>query len=187
LPLDEIQRLNNNTGFFVSWLSDFCIYQKCGVSGLGRLLVFLLTLNFLLGCGALSRPIDEKNVDQTVAAFSTGQITLGGYRRFQSGIVDAKNSMRVYYAKKDWENLAKVVIKSDFGIDLYWYYLGRSAEGLGFAHAAQTYYRKALSSDLKCKDLLIAPHPTGTNECDGVKIPQQVNERLLIVDKSAGS
>ena len=69
-----------------------------------------------------------------------------------------------------WNDLAISVAKSGWLIDQAYYYLGRSAEGLGYFEAAKTYYKLALSANLKCGGFI--------NTCDGLVFPNDINSRL---------
>jgi hypothetical protein len=66
--------------------------------------------------------------------------------------------------------LAKGVIQVGYSDDLTYYYLGRAAEGLGHLDAARTYYKLSNASRTKCASII--------NNCDGIKLPLQSQERL---------
>lgn len=117
------------------------------------------------GCGP--KHIDQTNVDSLLKNFADGTIELGsltiGYERYRT-------KMRTFYAAEDWESLAKAVIEGDWHTDINWYYLGRSAEGLGLYVAAKSYYAKALSTKYKCY--------LYSYGCDGLSFPQDITARI---------
>jgi hypothetical protein len=73
-----------------------------------------------------------------------------------------------------WNKLAVVVLRVGYHEDLTYYYLGRAAEGLGYYHAAEIYYRRSNSSHRKCAQYF----PTS---CDGFVFPRDADSRLAIV------
>ena len=73
-----------------------------------------------------------------------------------------------------WHDLAIDVINEGFKSDQNYYYLGRSAEGLGYYDAALTYYKLA-KTVYKCNGLV--------NNCDGFVFPRDIDERLIIINK----
>ena len=55
-----------------------------------------------------------------------------------------KGGLKEVHDKKQWRDLAVQVMEADFRLDLNYLYLGRAAQGLGHAQAAQRYMGKAL-------------------------------------------
>lgn len=49
------------------------------------------------------------------------------------------------YGTGQWQSLASLVMRTGYGNDLTWYYLGRAAEALGYLPAAQRYYSTSIS------------------------------------------
>lgn len=69
-----------------------------------------------------------------------------------------------------WEDLAILVLEIGHGVDLGYYYLGRSAEGLGETSAASMYYKLALAERYKCEGWF--------DNCLGLNVPTLSEQRL---------
>lgn len=72
------------------------------------------------------------------------------------------------YRNQLWGDLALHVADVNFQGDVQYFYLGRSAEGMGYYKAASTYYRLARATVFKCR----------AETCDGLNVPAQVNAGL---------
>lgn len=81
-----------------------------------------------------------------------------------------RGDLRFLYKGEEWSQLAKHVIKVGCAEDLSYFYLGRSAEGLGLPNAAKVYYKRALMAP-KCDRFPF-------NNCDGHTFPQEIENRL---------
>lgn len=82
--------------------------------------------------------------------------------------------IRKAYLDGTWGELAKLVIASDTNLDLAYFYLGRSAEGLGHASAAKVYYVRSRN----------APNCVGQFEiCHGYSPVSDLEPRLQIVTR----
>lgn len=133
----------------------------------------VLFISLVLVCSSCGgRHIEKTNVYDLSESFKKGTIELswagvGGYKNYRI-------KMRKFYAEKNWEFLSKTVIEADRGQNIDWYYLGRSAEGLGLYKAAKVYYTNALSTlhALKCDDSV------SDLGCDGINFPQDIIVRL---------
>jgi len=130
-----------------------------------------LVVVVLTGCSAL-KPITSQNIDQVVEEFSTGKVVLRDSLFTLKIYLENRGVMHALYGSGDWMSLAKLVIQVDFANDLNWFYLGRSAEGLGFYKAAKIYYLQAASSNHKCNN------PTTGDECAGLHFPSDIVSRL---------
>ncbi len=86
--------------------------------------------------------------------------------------VEHRKQLRALFAAQNWKGLAQILIANSYGNDLSWYYLGRSAEGLGYPEAAAAYYRNARSAKTRCKGHFIG------NDCDGHTFPADIDARL---------
>ena len=85
---------------------------------------------------------------------------------------------KIYYDSGLWFDLAVDVVKVGFESDQNYYYLGRSAEGLGYFDAALAYYKLAKTETVfKCDNLV--------NNCDGLVFPKDIDERLMLVEHSS--
>jgi hypothetical protein len=135
----------------------------------------VLFASLVLVCSGCSpKYINQTNVDNMMEKFMDGTIELGwvthGYERYRM-------KMRASYAAQDWESLAKAVIEGNQHMDIDYYYLGRSAEGLGFYMAAKRYYTKAFYTIYKCYKF-----PFG---CDGFSFPRDIIARIRKADQEA--
>lgn len=85
-----------------------------------------------------------------------------------------RNKMRELHNNSLWNDLALIVANIGYASDLSYYYLGRSAEGMGYYAASKTYYSLAKASD-KCSGVI--------NVCDGFKFPREIDQRLRTIDE----
>ncbi|MGH8559791.1 MAG: hypothetical protein ACRESZ_20530 [Methylococcales bacterium] len=104
--------------------------------------------------------------------FADGRIELGPITLFHEMY---RERMWTYYNRQEWESLAKAVIQGNTNIDLDWYYLARSAEGLGLDKAAKIYYINALSTIHKCHR---SSGYSYNDDCHGFNFPEAINARL---------
>lgn len=74
-----------------------------------------------------------------------------------------------------WEALATVVLKDNYGDDLRWYFLGRAAEGMALCDAAARYYRISLE---RSESFLTRCLSFG---CAGFKVKELLAERAAAV------
>jgi hypothetical protein len=90
------------------------------------------------------------------------------------------------YVARDWRELAALVMQIGYQNDLAYYYLGRSAEGLGAFAAALKYYRTAghlvtgSDSGLKCNS-------GGHDLCNGLNFPHDLYASIRIVERHVSS
>ncbi len=130
--------------------------------------------------GACSTRIDEintKNVDQIVDEFVSGRAELDCYLACATKFGANQAAMRNLHDAGLWDDLAKLVITIGYNQDISWYYLGRSAEGLGLHDAALTYYKRSIASEYKCQSFML-------NVCSGLAVPETVNQRIAMIDAS---
>jgi hypothetical protein len=84
------------------------------------------------------------------------------------------------YATQNWRLLATTVMQIGFQEDLAYYYLGRSAEGLGAPEAALRYYRIAgalgTGSDRRFRCTSV-----GFDLCNGLSFPRDLYPRMQVV------
>ena len=78
-----------------------------------------------------------------------------------------------------WPELAQRVLASNFEWDLAYFYLARSAEGLGMAEAAVTYYKLAFASKTKCASFAASY----CDDLDVASLTWQGLERLVPPDQ----
>lgn len=84
--------------------------------------------------------------------------------------------MRSQYDSRQWDELARSVVATNFPYDLAYYYLGRAAEGKGHYGAAANYYRAA-QIGRKCASFI--------NVCSGLDVPSLAADRLKLVSNGS--
>ncbi len=116
------------------------------------------------GCAAKVAAIDNSNVDALVNQFVDGKAQLDCELPCAGTFGANRQAMLAMYQAGNWSKLAKLVMSIGFNEDLSWFYLGRSAEGLGLGDTAVEYYTKALETPSRC----------GANSCDGFVFPDDI-------------
>jgi hypothetical protein len=124
-------------------------------------------------CGSLET-VDESNVDTLLDDFVNGRIVLSGAFSRVWPWSQNNQAAKALYNVKDWQKLSKLIIQINNGTDLSWFYLARSAEGLGFSDVSIKYYIEALETNYKCDSLL-------SNICDGFVFPVDIFYRLSVL------
>jgi hypothetical protein len=126
-----------------------------------------------VGVGRSLTAVDEINVDTLLNDFVNGRIVLAN--RLSSIWLWTQNerTARVLYETEDWQKLSKLMIQINYGVDLNWFFLGRSAEGLGLTNAALQYYTEALLTWNKCDGV--------SNLCVGFALPRDILTRLSVL------
>jgi len=82
-------------------------------------------------------------------------------------------------ADASWNDLAVLLAHTRYQDDLTLYYLGRSAQGMGFYQAARSYYRQSMQlsgTSISCQNL--------SGLCGGVALPNAVLRRLAEIDRA---
>jgi tetratricopeptide (TPR) repeat protein len=82
------------------------------------------------------------------------------------------------YDQKAWEALALSTLKTNYGDNIAWFYLGRAAEGLGYHNAALTYYEKSIELSNSALTRCMGP------VCSGFVFPNAPNNRAGEVKKT---
>ena len=136
---------------------------------------FKYSLCVFILCQLLSCATSTKQTPETFSNFTRGEsrLTCGvscsgtwGYSRKQA---------KSFYENALWNDLAKLVIEIGYENQLSYFYLGRSAEGIGYSSAARTYYTLA-SASRACDSTF--------NNCDGFNFPVEINLRMAGLPKS---
>ncbi len=84
------------------------------------------------------------------------------------------------YTAGDWRHLATQVMSIGYQNDLGYYYLGRSAEGLGAPRSALIYYRKAGAVAAR-PDSQFKRDAGGQDICNGLRFPRDLYPRIQAV------
>ena len=133
--------------------------------------LMFLTLTLLVSCTSASPNIssDKKIAEAMTKKFLAGEIllTCGISCSGSWGLIKAKQ--RKFYNMELWAELAELTLKNGHEVDINYYYLGRSAEGLGFTEAAKVCYKNALMV-VECAGRI--------NNCDGFDVPELVTKRF---------
>jgi len=140
--------------------------------------LLVLALGFaLVGCATQRDGTpDPVARHEIIAALQSGQIRLGCEIGCAATWSLARKGLKGLHGNGLWQDLATEVARIGFNTDLAYFYLGRAAEGLGQAGAADTYYRLALASPRKCDGMLF-------DSCDGVDVTADARAAL---DRIAG-
>ena len=130
-----------------------------------------LTLRLLFSCtsASLNKSSYKKKFEAITKKFLASEIllTCGISCSGSWGLIKAKQ--RKFYNMELWAELAELTLKNGHEVDINYYYLGRSAEGLGFTEAAKVYYKNALVV-FECAGWI--------NNCDGFDVPKLVTKRF---------
>jgi len=134
------------------------------------IIALIITSAEIVGC-ATSGSYTPAGVSITDvrAALGRGEIRLTCETSCSGAWGTYRDKMKALYDNKLWNDLAILVAKLGFESDQTYYYLGRSAEGLGYIDAALTYYRLAQAS-FKCDGII--------NNCDGLAFPNDIDKAL---------
>jgi len=141
----------------------------------------------LHGGNVFDKQAGATSIPEHLLDFANGKaelITPGWTTGFSAAAAAGANGQltKKLHDSGQWETLAAVVLKDQYGDNLRWYYLGRAAEGMSLCDTAEHYYRiseeRSESSGTRC--LSIA--------CHGFKLPEILAERLMAVEamRSAG-
>lgn len=100
----------------------------------------------ITGGGGTEQPEGTAPVPAQLLDFAHGKtelITPGVFSGLPESLAAGSNSQltRELHDSGQWEALATVVLKDNYGDDLRWYYLGRAAEGMALCDTAEIYYR----------------------------------------------
>lgn len=106
------------------------------------------------------------NAEELDPKFYNGEIRLS--KSLFDTSAYGRDELRNTYASNDWNKLVRLVLSKKAAWDTYYFYLGRSAEELGYKKAAITYYNLAINSEKykKCN------YSSLINLCDGFNFPQ---------------
>lgn len=89
------------------------------------------------------------------------------------------SALHALYEAQAWEALAERVINTQYDHDLAYFYLGKSAEGLGLPVAAKAYYSRSSSAAVKCTLGML-------NTCRDIDVPSETATALRSLDLDSG-
>jgi len=148
------------------------------ILGFGRnavKLTILVTLGALSACAQENPQDDPNSVAARQTLFQNGQADMSCGLGCSMEYGSARGSLKVYYESKDWTDLSNKLLSVGYGSDQSWFYLGRAAEGMGYAQAAKIYFLKSLDTKYTCKNFL-------SDVCDGIDVPLLAQSELDNVD-----
>jgi hypothetical protein len=130
--------------------------------------------------GDTERPDGTAPVPEHLLDFARGQaklVTPGVLSGFPESFAAGSNSQlaKELHDAGQWEALATVVLKDDYGDDLRWYFLGRAAEGMALCDTAESYYRvsRERSQNLWTRCWSLA--------CTGFNVQELLDERSAAI------
>jgi S1-C subfamily serine protease len=149
-----------------------------------RFVTLILAVLAIAGCASTAVNKTDEAAMARFDAFRGGNITL------PMGTIEAaewalwRDAAYNHLAAGEWRELADLVQRKGINNDLNWYYLGRSAEGLGELELARQYYQHSIehsNSDKashRCQGVVISL-------CDGFEFPDVTLARLAQLQASA--
>ncbi len=120
-------------------------------------------------------------VEETFSSFARGEVRLTCVLPCSFADGFSRSKYKALYQNEQWRDLALEVIGNGFQQDRNYYYLGRSAEGLGFKETARIYYKLALATSS------VNTCAASPNVCDGVAMPSDVFARQNFLDRQAAN
>jgi hypothetical protein len=142
-----------------------------------RFVTLILAVLAIAGCASTAVNKTDEAAMARFDAFRGGNISL------PMGTIEAaewalwRDAAYNHLAAGEWRELADLVQRKGINNDLNWYYLGRSAEGLGELELARQYYQRSIehsNSDKashRCQGVVISL-------CDGFEFPDVTLARL---------
>jgi hypothetical protein len=144
----------------------------------------LLILLLLLLGGCASKSIRIVNETDFISTLASGELVQDGDCSGTWGW--NRNQMRALYTLERWEELARMVHSIGCSQDMAYYYLGRSAEGLGFYDAAKKYYKSSILSSKVDSHQHSCGYSSLFNNCDG-SYPADARNALSNLNKKIKS
>ncbi|HEV2337044.1 MAG TPA: hypothetical protein VGS13_16175 [Stellaceae bacterium] len=122
--------------------------------------------------------VDTAKQAEALAQLHAGRAILGCHEPCLAGWRDAQPRAAQLDAGARWQDLALLVMRTDYQDDLSLYYLGRAAEGTGYPGAAAIYYRQSTrlsGTAAACQKL--------SGLCGGVSLPRAAALRAASVER----
>ena len=131
----------------------------------------LFLASCLFGCvsGGIKSPTGEPLPD-VLSALKSGQARLSCDAACAVSWGATRHQVKTLHDNELWNHLAIEISRVGYKVDLAYYYLGRSAEGLGYYDSAKIYYNLALATICQCDAII--------NTCDGFVFPRDLRNRL---------
>ena len=149
------------------------IFEKLWLQPVMIKFIYAIAIVSLAGCATSGsytlKAQSGANLDESL---KNGEIRLACELACSGAFGYNQSKMKELHNNSLWTNLALTVANIGYDEDLSYYYLGRSAEGLGYYDAAKIYYALAQNSN-RCNGVI--------NVCDGFKFPDVINQRFTII------
>lgn len=142
------------------------------------LLILCVLFNTILISGCVSNGVYTSGgvkISDVQTAFIKGDIRFNCDQLCAGNFGYHRPEMKKLLSAEKWNDLMLDLTNIGFSVDLAYYYLGRSAEGLNYFEAAMIYYN--LAHEVRKCDRII-------NNCDGFKFPQDLLDRENIIKVS---
>jgi tetratricopeptide (TPR) repeat protein len=126
----------------------------------------------LSGCASKYETVTPEVQAQMMQDLQNGKLVLDCGEKCAFTWISKVDSIHAYDTAEQWPELAQLVMQIGYGQDLAYYYLGQSAQGLGYHEAAIKYYQFASAlnegqdSTLQCASLATQTH----DPCQGVDL-----------------
>ena len=141
--------------------------------------MIIVGIIFLSGCGSVQVKENNTNFFNKLKA---GKVVLsGGECAFSWGY--NRDVFLSLLSQEDWRGLAVQMNSHGCPANLAYYFLGRSAEGLGFDDAARKYYEISINNS-KVASHLYSCGAVFEYNCWGFEFPQDSETRLAQLKKS---
>jgi uncharacterized caspase-like protein len=143
------------------------------LSYLTNVIIIITVCGLLPGCASKHSSVKKETL---LDEFSKGKAILDCNVPCSGRYGYERNQLQNLYYAEDWEALASRILIIGHSTDQAWYYLARSAEGLGYFSAAGKYYQRSLdiatgrAKGVACGGFI--------DTCDGLNIPQISAKRL---------
>ena len=136
----------------------------------------LLTIGLGACASGGSRTLSGLEVADVLTTFKSGELRLECDTACSGAWGAARRKAKSLYDNHLWTDLVHEVARVGHRVDQTYFYLGRSAEGLGYNEAASTYFSLALANSYKCAGFI--------NNCDGLDVPRESREALARIPKA---
>lgn len=117
----------------------------------------------------------NKLSDDEQSKFITGEIVFDSCWLCDTKLGFQRDDLHGLYEEKRWNELVFKIVQIKSDEDILYYYLGYAAEMLGHYKAAESYYKRGLSSKNNCG--------AGLNVCKGIDLPGEFSLRIQEVER----
>lgn len=141
-----------------------------------QIICLIVISYYLLGCASqMAQSPTGEPITDIISSLKKGDLRLTCDTACSGKWGGIKTRIKGLYENKLWTDLAIEISNVGFRVDQNYYYLGSSAEGLGYPDAAYIYYKLSLATAHKCNGLI--------NNCESLDIPSLTNTALTRIEK----